>query len=354
MRQSSGPGDASSREESAQLEEDAVSRLLDIAGHRPSAPEWVRQKGKVAARRAWEAKVEQQAERRRSQRRYGAWFALAAAGILAVVAGRWWIQVQPVELGQVAALSGDVLVLSGPSDSTGAEPIPSRRETSLAMGQQVNRGDEIRTAEGYVSLLFGGASLRLDRNSRLTLEDEGLVRLEAGALYFDSAARPATSAFQVSTSFGIIEDIGTQFEVRVEGQKLRIQVREGEIELETATENHRAAQGTALVMRPDSDGVERQTVAIHGETWQWVLAAAPELELEGQMVGTVLEWVSRETGWILHFEDAALEAEVASIVTLGAPAGLRPDEAPAVVLPISALDYRVEDGVLYVSRAIAP
>ena len=90
-------------------------------------------------------------------------------------------------------------------------------------------GSRLRTqAAGRLALtLAGGESLRLAARTEVMLDAPGRLYVQAGTIYVDSGERPAAARIEVVTPAGTARDVGTQFELHVEGAALRLRVREG-------------------------------------------------------------------------------------------------------------------------------
>jgi ferric-dicitrate binding protein FerR (iron transport regulator) len=341
--------------------EDDVRRLIQRAGPRPTLPPAARLRLRVAAEEAWHRKVQNHRRQQRRQRRgrLVRWSAavatLAAAAMLLLVLRPtlWSPQGDPPGASSVL---GPVATLLSAQGALSFEGVP-RGGATLPTGATLSTGEGGRAA---LWLEARQAELRLDQNSRLRLVSPDTVELERGALYFDASAHPLEGepapAFQVLTPWGTARDIGTQFEVRLQEEALRIRVREGAVllELPRGEGTHRADAGveltldTASVARGDDPDafVQRAAIATHGPAWQWVLEAAPPFEIEGRTLGEFLGWLSRESGWRLQYDTPALGERAAEIILHGSIAGLSAEEAVDVIVAGSALSYRLEEGVL--------
>lgn len=331
-------------------EEEAVRRLIEDAGPRPALPEGDLASIKEAARAEW-------------QRRYGGrgaparlvrlWMALAAAALLAAVGLVWWARSPDPSPGSVPAAATIELL-------TGVARWEASSKTVLllpgAVGRPLPAGSELETGAGSERLgrlalrMAGGASVRLDAGTRVRLASAAVVELARGAVYVDAGAEPdGHEEVAVRTPAGLFQGIGTQFEVRAEGggAVTRLRVREGSVRLDREGKSVRAETGQELVVSGDGSLVRRQTAA-YGPEWDWVLKAAPMLDIEGIKVRRFLDWIARETGWriVLADEEAASLAD--SIVLHGSIAHLTPVEAPSVVLSSGGLGHRVSDGTLFV------
>ncbi len=255
------------------------------------------------------------------------------------------------------ASSAEALPVSG-----GTEP---SRLLSLGAGEVIRAGAVIETGAASAGApsraairLDGGESMRLDSDTRVRFASSSSVVLERGAVYFDSigdsSGDSAGSGLEVRTTFGVVRDIGTQFEVRLvedaeAEDSLRVRVREGSIDLESNGESHRATVGEELQL--DSRGaLTRGPSPIHGSHWDWVVETAPAPDVTGQPLQVFLDWLAREGGWAVRFADPATAEVASSTILHGDVRSLTPLQASSMVLRGSGLDYRLEEGVLVIER----
>ncbi len=319
---------------------DPVVQLLRLAGPRRAAPKNFEDEVRSAVRSHWLETLETRSHSRR--RWYGI---LAAAAVLAAAIGlSLWRPVVERGLPGPAVIVATVATTSGPVwVSEGSQ----RR--LLAAGEQVAAGSAIETAaEGLVAFhrhqdQGSPTSVRLDRSTRLRWDSPGSLALERGGIYVDAPG--GGKGLEIRTPFGIAREIGTQFEVRVDGDALRLRVREGRVELERDDGAWEARAGEELLWRSGS-GLWRGRVAFYGEPWAWTLTAAPPFDLEGRTLGSILAWVSRETGWAIRFADETARRTHASDILYGTMKEVRADQVPQRVLPAFGLLSRLEDGIL--------
>ncbi|MFQ5351097.1 MAG: FecR domain-containing protein, partial [Thermoanaerobaculia bacterium] len=229
----------------------------------------------------------------------------------------------------------------------------------LALGGELVAGALVETTgwagglpAGTALRLDGGQSLRLAADTRVRLVSARLFELERGTLYVDSDPNAAAGGVEVVTSLGTVRDIGTQFEVRLsEGAAaIRVRVREGECSLEAVGESYLAARGEQLSLHGDGSVLHAEIEPYSAE-WDWVIATAPGIEIEGRSLGSFLDWVSREMGREVRYMDPQLAEAVRGIRLSGSTASFTPDEALASVLAASNLGHRVENGSILVTRA---
>ena len=273
--------------------------------------------------------------------------ALAASLIGAVLAGWLWMRRAPAPAGPPVALVARVEWLAGEVN------LDSRLATGV--GAELAAGTTVATAPGEpparVALRFASGSVRLDAGTRVRLVSASRLELERGAVYVDSdPAAAGGGGLEVETALGLVREIGTQFEVRLEDRgagALEVRVREGRIEIEGARETHPVAAGERLRLSDDGSA-ERRPLAPDASEWGWVIAAAPTPEIEGMSLRAFLDWSCRETGRSLRFEDPSLESTAAGIVLHGTIEGLGHEEALGVVLAGAGLEHRVEAGSLVI------
>ena len=308
-----------------------VQALLGAAGPRPALDEEDVAAVLASARRTWTL--------RRRQRRVRVVLALAAAlGALAIGVAWWRWQAAtpppaPAFLAQVEAVRGTV--------EAGGRPI--------AIGDRVPRGATLQSGGlGRAALrLEGGAELRLDQETQVTLLAANALALERGSVYVDTGAG-SRAAIAVHTPFGSARDIGTRFTVRVDAatRQLMVAVREGEVEIEPAGQvgqRHRAAPGEALAVGADG-AVARHAAPTHGPAWGWVFVAAPAFAIEGRTLGEYLDWLQRETGWSIEFANPDQAAAARDILLHGDVSRMAPDRALEIVLAGAGFSSERRDG----------
>ncbi len=334
--------------------DESLSRLFHFTGPRPAAPAEMVAEVKRLTRPAWQAKVRAVARRRRRRRRW----TMAAAAVLILSAAGALHRLAPGPrtngtsspgaaswVAEVQVSAGVVDLYQGGSHTATAAGTPAAG-TMIAAGSVIETGPR-----GLATLrLAGGTSARLDAGTVLRLATASALEIERGALYLDTGAAPVGARLEVTTPYGVARDVGTQFEVRLLEDALRIQVREGEVEVDLGEESYAAGAGTALSIGAGG-AVTSEQVPAHGPAWSWILNTPVPFELEGRTLGEFLEWLTRETGWRPHFSDPSLEQEVMGTALHGSIAGVRPDQAPDLVLPSSGLRYRVEDGTMLIEEA---
>lgn len=324
--------------------DDQLGQLLRIVGPRKRVPAPRQERVRRAVRDAWLEEVGQHKNRRtRVWAKRGLTFGgLALAALLLLTVGlRFW-NAKAVDPSGRQMQVATVDWAPGRTAAEAEAPI-------FTVGQAFYSGDEITTDAHRLALrLASGPALRLDVGTRLRLDTASSLTLETGTIYIDSEGAPnglgsSSTALEVHTIFGIARDIGTQFEVRVTRSDLRLRVREGKVLLKGET-SHQAEPGDELTV--DADGVSRSQVTPHDESWVWIHDAAPRWDPEGRTLEEILQWISRETGLAVRYQDpTVVEAKLPSRFHGSMPT-LRPDQAAEILLPTFGLIARQEGGTL--------
>jgi ferric-dicitrate binding protein FerR (iron transport regulator) len=306
---------------------DQVAQLLRLAGPREAVPPERAMRVRAAVRDEWRRHT---APRARTISIGWSLGALAAAALLLLGVRGALRDNAPAEAPAPAVAM--VETVSGP--------------LAVRVGDGLRAGSVLETgADGRAGVRTdGGASVRLDRNTRLQFVSAAALSLERGAVYIDSGS-PDPGSIEVRTPFGVARDIGTRFEVSLSGTALRVRVRHGLVQLTRAGASHDATAGEELTL-DEAGRLERRMVPVHGAEWAWAAALATPFELEGRSLGEFLDWICGENGWRLRFASAAVEQRAANATLHGSIQGLTPEEALAAVLPTTGVEYELANGVL--------
>jgi FecR protein len=328
-------------------EEEIVSRLLEMAGPRPPIPQEDLDAIANVARSAWQTQVQR---RDRAPARRTAWLSLAAALVVALSLAWWWVSRIPRSPASVPPTVARVEAVTGPVQLE----VVGHEHRTLAKGEPIPLGAALHSGSGRAALrLAGGATVRLDVETRLRFASAAALELERGALYVDTGVRSRPrAAIEIRTPIGTVQDVGTRFAVRVvdpEKAVLSVQVRDGAVLTKHRGRTYLTPAGQELVLHHDGKS-ERREVTAHGPAWEWIMDASPGFDIEGRTLQEFLDWVSRETGWRIRFADAGLADSAAKIVLHGSIGELRADRAPFAVLPGAGLEGKLEDGTLVVRR----
>lgn len=351
-------------ENTAAANGDAIGQLLKLAGPRrmPDAAQIGR--ARAAAHAEWTAQVQQRARRRVM------WMVMGAAMAASVIGGLgWpWIARQRVPAG-VRLEIANVRTVTGPVFLVAADG----RRSPLAAGARIGAGERVETSnDGRAAFAMnGGVSMRLDQATAIVFDARGEVTLASGAAYVDSGDdASATSetnetraagergaadskALEITTAFGKVSHVGTQFEVRLQDSSMRVLVREGTVAVERGGTRWTSQSGEALMLSRSGPPV-RAVIPTSGPEWKWVADLAEPFRLEGARATAFLHWVSREQGWRWQLEDPRMLDRIERIVLHGSIDTLTPEEALAAVLPTCGLTFRLEGERLVIGVARKP
>ncbi|HEV7486447.1 MAG TPA: FecR domain-containing protein [Thermoanaerobaculia bacterium] len=296
--------------------DDAIAALVRLAGRRPPVPEEAARRVREAVHDEWMETI--------SRRRRTRWIGSAAVVAAAVV-------------------TFVILRLTIPSPP---QPRPDR--VVLASGQTngavIYANIVYEVASGNTaSLAWGNAILRLDSGARVRIASPTELTLDRGAVYVDSHH----AGVVIHTPLGNVRDIGTQFEVRLAPDRMRVRVREGRVDLQHGGATHSAEAGVEL----DADaqgGVTPHSIARNGADWDWVVRAAPPIHLDGRTLSEVVASVTRDEGVTPVWSDAA--SRNAASMRLHGDVPLTPVEALDTALVASGLTARTDGARLIIKR----
>ena len=314
------------RTDGGTAERDVLAELIRAAGRRPAPRASDYERVLAASRAAWRAKLA--ARRRRWVYALAAGAAAAAVGLAAVLSST-----PQASVARAAIVDGRVETFV---TGTGVW-------APLAAGESLAAGTRLRTVgAGRAAFeLDGGASLRVSAATEWMLAGRARIELAAGTLYVDSGSAASAAGIAVVTPFGIVRDVGTQFEVRALSSGLRVRVREGLTRLEPTGGTPVVATAAGEQLTLDSDGrLQRRPVAADDAEWSWTQALASAPPLDGRPAFDVLTWIARESGKRLVFADAEAELAARGAVLHGDSSGLLPLELLDVVMATTGgLEY---------------
>jgi ferric-dicitrate binding protein FerR (iron transport regulator) len=299
---------------------------------------------RAAVQDAWEATSRPTAPpgTRLSVRHWVSWAGIAlAACVLAAVIGLFVV-------GQPADEREMIGSLARAPDGTIEVDERFFRHRTLAVGDAVRVGDNFTARGAALILLTQGGTLRVAEGSAVGVATASELQLKRGTIYVDKpAGLPNAGRLRVATRVGLVEHVGTEFEVFSDDQIVRIRVREGQVRFSGAIGVQLAPAGTELVATSDGQ-VTRQPVPTYGRDWQWTVALAPEFAVEGRSLDDYLRWISRELGRTVVFADARARESAQRTILHGpvrSPATL---DALAEILSSTSLTYELGDGVIRV------
>ena len=323
--------------------EETIERLLRLAGPRTAVPDDEANRIRSIVHSHWRASL----TARRRRRTFWMAGSLAAASLILLFI-RLGEEAHPIrrfdpeatELPWIATLERIVGVLRTVDGH------------ALGPGSGIRAGTDVQTgsSDRAALLLVDGTSLRIDHDTRLKLLTDSVVVLAQGAIYADTGqGKPSSVGLEIRTRFGMVRDVGTQLQVRLDDTALEVSVREGVARLERGDQTREANAGFQLSVEEGGRITTREST-VSGAQWSWILQVSPPFALEGHSLGEFLDWVERENGWRSRFTDPTVTAHARAIVLHGTVEGLMPDEAPAAVLPTCGLRHRLVGNTLFIEQ----
>lgn len=302
-----------------------LEQLFAHAKPRPPPPARDTEEIRRAVLDEWEAVTG-----RRTLRRRGAFAAAAAAAAIAAVAlyvgGGAGPAVSVPLVARVEQVQGVVTAADG---------------ARLPAGSGLMAGAELATGEGQIRLrLASGGSLRIAPGSRVVLPSRDEAELLAGMLYFDSEEQRATE-FAVTTDLGRIRDVGTQFLVRLDADRLDVGVRDGRVTVTREAASDAAGAGERLIATRTANDLRREQIATFGDDWEWTERLAPPFDIDGRTLGEFLAWFEAQTGRTVVFADAGAEGSLRAAVLRGS-IDMPPLAKLSAVLALNDLTYVLE------------
>jgi len=325
--------------------DDSVGQLLSNASPRPVPNKTAASVAREAVRAEWRAVSGKHRSRKRLVR-----YAMAATILIGVFSLFNVFRVPSVEIVRVASIQksfGSIYVLGEQSELTLANNL-----TAIYSGQTIVTGNDAGMSLSWAK----GASVRLDRDTKIEFSDDDTVYLWSGQIYFDSVpsgliagySAGAVESFQIETEHGVVSHVGTQFMTQVNSSGLTVSVREGQVDIAGQYYPYAATRGEQVVF----SGRQRPVVLSvpgYGVMWDWVSHASPTIDVDGKSVHAFLTWVGRELGMSIEYANGAVEA-VAREALLEGHVDKDPAEALRLRMLTAALDWRYVEGVIYVSN----
>jgi hypothetical protein len=309
---------------------DAIEDLLRRTGKRPEAPAARRERVRAAAREAWWA--EAGARRRRRMFR---WTAAGLAAMIAIAVFSWPRGPRASGL-TVSRAEGDAWAERGPWINRNADAV--RTGLPIFEGATVTTDTHAKVALSDAL----GRSIRLDGGTALRVTSGPALALDRGAVYVDTGG--FRGILRIATPFGVIEDVGTQFQARLVPGRLVVRVREGSVVLHGRAGPVTVVAGQSVV----ADGAKAAVADDASEGWDWVEAAGAPMAIDGRSLRDFVTWAARERGVRVRWADPALEAHAPSILLRGSIEGMTLDRATESVMATAGVPYRWAPGELVV------
>ncbi len=238
--------------------------------------------------------------KRKRQRRFVSLAAAASVLLVIALVARFAITpaIIPVQVASIDKSIGSIYVLGEQSRLQVTGDL-----SSISAGQTIVTGK----ASGLGLVWGNGGSLRIDADSRVAFVSASAIELLSGRMYFDSMNSDVD--LDVRTEFGVIRHSGTQYMGSVDSQSLSVSVREGRVSVDGLYFEGVAEQRERLTITGNSRP-QILSISPHGEQWRWIELTAPPTNFDGKTIDEFLQWVARETGLTIEFDDPDVERMV--------------------------------------------
>lgn len=324
--------------------DESLEQLLSKASPRPLPDQAAAAVVRETVRAEWRAVTGKHRSRKRIVN-----FALAATVLIGVFSIFNSFRSVDLELTRVASIQksfGSIYVLGEQAELTRADDL-----AAIHVGQTIVTGDDAGMALAWGN----GGSVRLDKNTEVEFRNGASVYLQSGRIYYDSIPSDLFAgidagdidSFKIETDFGVVSHVGTQFMTEIGSDELRVSVREGKVDVAGRYYPHSASRGEQVLFA----GRQRPVVFSipeYGDAWEWIVRTSPPVDVDGQSVHAFLDWVSRELGMGVSYRDDAVET-IANRAILEGHIDTGPAEALRIRMLTAALNYRITEGVIYVS-----
>jgi len=333
-----------SGEETVFESDDAVEALLGKATPRPAPPDADAESVRAAVREEWLTVTG-----RRRRRSNILQMAMAASVVAVAILSLGLLRttgVEPVQVAHVSKQFGSVSIIGEQS-----EVLQQPGMTTLLAGQTIRTDAGAGLALDWSS----GGSLRLDENTRVDFLSPGEIYLDSGRIYFDSEPLMAAISgsglrLTVRTPYGEVTHVGTQFMVQAGRSEMTVSVRSGIVEVSPPGKAPSRAVASQQMAVTRSGTHHLVDIRPFGGDWEWAQLASPSVELDGRSVHEFLRWVSHETGMELRYGSEQAES-YARTERLNGRIESAPREALAAWMLTTDLDWRMDEGHIYVSKA---
>lgn len=319
-------------------EERELQTIFSLATPREAPPELIERKVRAAVHAEW---------RKATAGRPKRWLqvaALAASVVLAVAAG---FLLRPGVSPEIAFEQARLLRVQGQSVSlqgTATRALGPGEVFSLATGDRLQTGN----SSGLSLDLGAGGELRLGANSELEIMSGQRVYLTTGQLFL--ATREGGDAeLVIESALGQVRHMGTRFRVLVTRERLRVDVRDGVVLVDSGKAMPaRAETGMSAYLEPDGQ-VRLMERAPFGPDWSWVDQLAPPFAIDGRSLHAAASWAAEQSGRRLAFADSGIERE-ARATTLHGDLELT-DPLPGLrqIMLTTRLQFELQDDRIYIS-----
>jgi len=306
--------------------DDTVAKLMNLAGPRADIPADIEARVHKKVRQDWRS-----ATNKKVAMRWAVPAALAAT-VLIVLAINFRATEMPLQpVGVVAQVIGG---------------------SGMAVGDTVYAGEYLKTGvdHGLSVSLNGDISLRLASDTSVRIDNIDEITLLQGQIYADSGDRIYRDRhITVQTPGGSATDIGTQFSVLYETDRMSIAVREGRVDVARDQSVVTAEAGDKLILEPGREAVFDH-ITPYDPAWNWATSLAPGFDIENRSLLDFLKWASRETGKTLIFSSDDVRMAAMGTELFGSILNFTPAEALESVLSTTQFRFSIDEKSITITK----
>ena len=316
---------------------DDVGRLIKLAGEREPVERERFERVRKNVHEHW-----QQVQQEQNSAPYSYQFRIIAiaASLLFVVGAVFIISKlppapEPDSLASIERVLGEVKIAGNP----------------VIAGDVINTDTTIITGkDSRIALrMSGGQSIRIDAASRVVIDSANRISLDSGAVYIDTGLAPEKSMMLIATPLGTAMDIGTQFQVRMDGMVMVVGVRRGVVKI-LQDDQFKLEVDSGHSVELDVNGASASRALERNDPdWDWIETVVPEFDIQGSTLAQYLEWYSSELALDLVWIDEVSEKKAASTMLKGSINGTSLEQGLMMVKQIAPFEHDMSDGMFRVN-----
>lgn len=327
-----------------QSADEIFSSLLGQASPRRKAPERDAWEIRHAALAEWKKITGKRRERRRLVSLAVAATLVVTLAFLLNVSRLAETDVDIQQLANVERQIGEIVIFEPATDTWHGL---AESDVVLSAGQIIETSSGARMAVSWNA----GGLLRIDEKTRVSLTANDRIQLHSGRLHYDSKSlysnqQPLVNLL-IETPYGTVRHMGTQFMADLAGGALSVSVREGEVAISGDSIETLVLAGEQVII--NESGIKaRQSILPYADEWKWVEEIAPAYELDGRSMDEFLQWIGRESGFLIEYETESAKS-LAEETILHGKIDLPPMKALEIMFQTADLVYELHGGVILVS-----
>ena len=309
---------------------DELARHILRAGARPSAAAVDEARVRAAVLCAWRESL--RARRRSAITRWAIAASVAAIAVAAALFSLVGRDPSQSPVGAIAALRGSVVLVH----AGGA------KESTMHVGEALPDGSRMRTAlDGGARVVMAGAALTIAENSELTFSGSMVVRLQRGRIYVDGVTGVQDAdRVRVITPFGSVEHLGTQFEVAVLANGLRVRVRDGQVRVVNGA-MQKTLQASDELSISGAGQIRAGFLTPFSNEWAWTQDLATSFNIDGRTLREFLDWFAKQSGYVITYASENVHNAANTALLHGSIQGMSAQSALEVLIVSTNLQFEL-------------